>query len=96
MRAVRAAIELQEELARLNAELQRDWGVQIAIRTGVNSGEVVAGDASGRPGARDRRRRERRGAPPAGRRRGETLIGEAHAAAGRGGRRGRAGRAARR
>ncbi len=45
-RAVRAALELQEELARLNRELQRRWGVQIAIRTGVNSGEVVAGDAS--------------------------------------------------
>ena len=45
-RAVRAALELQEELARLNGELQREWGVQIAIRTGVNSGEVVAGDAS--------------------------------------------------
>ncbi len=45
-RAVRAALELQEELTRVNAELQRGWGVQIAIRTGVNSGEVVAGDAS--------------------------------------------------
>ena len=45
-RAVLAALELQEELARLNRELQRRWGVQIAIRTGVNSGEVVAGDAS--------------------------------------------------
>ena len=45
-RAVRAALELQEELKRLNGELQRQWGVQIAIRTGVNSGEVVAGDAS--------------------------------------------------
>ena len=45
-RAVRAALELQDELDRLNAELQRGWGVQIAIRTGVNSGEVVAGDAS--------------------------------------------------
>ena len=45
-RAVRAALELQEELERLNRELQRHWGVQIALRTGVNSGEVVAGDAS--------------------------------------------------
>jgi len=45
-RAVRAALELQEELERLNRELQRQWGVQIAIRTGLNSGEVVAGDAS--------------------------------------------------
>ena len=45
-RAVRAALELQEELRRLNGDLQRRWGVQIAIRTGVNSGEVVAGDAA--------------------------------------------------
>jgi class 3 adenylate cyclase/tetratricopeptide (TPR) repeat protein len=45
-RAVRAALELQEELERLNRELQRQWGVQIAIRTGLNSGEVVTGDAS--------------------------------------------------
>ena len=36
----------RQELTRLNGELQREWGVQIAIRTGVNSGEVVAGDAS--------------------------------------------------
>ena len=43
---MRAAQELQEELQRLNGELQRQWGVQIAIRTGINSGEVVAGDAS--------------------------------------------------
>src|SRR5687767_7546346 len=45
-RAVRAALELQAELTQLNADLQRGWGVHIAIRTGVNSGEVVAGDAS--------------------------------------------------
>jgi class 3 adenylate cyclase/tetratricopeptide (TPR) repeat protein len=45
-RAVRAALELQVELGRLNRDLQRRWGVQIAIRTGVNSGEVVAGDES--------------------------------------------------
>ncbi len=45
-RAVRAALELQDELGRLNGELRRHWGVQIAIRTGVNSGEVVAGDSS--------------------------------------------------
>ena len=46
LRAVRAATELRQRLARLNEELERDWGVQIEIRTGVNTGEVVAGDDS--------------------------------------------------
>jgi tetratricopeptide (TPR) repeat protein len=46
VRAVRAAAEMRERLAGLNEELERDWGVTIAVRTGVNTGEVVAGDAS--------------------------------------------------
>ncbi|MEP6910356.1 MAG: AAA family ATPase [Actinomycetota bacterium] len=46
IRAVRAAAEMRERLASLNEELERDWGVTIAVRTGVNTGEVVAGDAS--------------------------------------------------
>ena len=46
LRAVRAAAEMRTRLADLNEELERDWGVQIAVRTGVNSGEVVAGDAA--------------------------------------------------
>ncbi len=41
-RAVRAAAELQEELAELNAELERECGVRLALRVGVNTGEVVA------------------------------------------------------
>jgi class 3 adenylate cyclase len=45
LRAVRAAAELRRRLAGLNEEFERDRGVQIAIRTGVNTGEVVAGDA---------------------------------------------------
>ncbi len=44
LRAVRAATEIRTALAVLNEELLADWGVTIAIRTGVNSGEVVAGD----------------------------------------------------
>jgi class 3 adenylate cyclase len=44
LRAVRAAIEMRERLARLNEELQRDRGVAILTRTGINTGEVVAGD----------------------------------------------------
>jgi class 3 adenylate cyclase len=30
----------------LNEELELDWGVRIAVRTGINTGEVVAGDAA--------------------------------------------------
>jgi len=46
LRAVRAAEEMREKLGELNEELERDWGVRIQVRTGVNTGEVVAGDAS--------------------------------------------------
>ena len=46
VRAVRAATEMRERLAALNEELESDWGVTIAMRTGVNTGEVVAGDAT--------------------------------------------------
>ncbi|MGQ0668601.1 MAG: ATP-binding protein [Actinomycetota bacterium] len=46
IRAVRAAAEMREALASLNKELERDWGVTIAARIGVNTGEVVAGDPS--------------------------------------------------
>jgi class 3 adenylate cyclase len=44
LRAVRAAAEMRSRLEELNAELERDWGVRIRVRTGVNTGEVVAGD----------------------------------------------------
>jgi len=46
LRALRAAAQMREALAALNADLERDWGARIAIRTGVNTGEVVAGDPS--------------------------------------------------
>jgi class 3 adenylate cyclase len=46
LRAVRAAVEMRERLAALNDELERDRGVRLSIRTGLNTGEVVAGDAS--------------------------------------------------
>ena len=46
LRAVRAADEMRERLEVLNEELERDWGVRIQMRTGVNTGEVVAGDSS--------------------------------------------------
>jgi class 3 adenylate cyclase/tetratricopeptide (TPR) repeat protein len=44
LRAVRAAAELPIALAELNAELVRDHGVSLELRTGVNTGEVLAGD----------------------------------------------------
>jgi class 3 adenylate cyclase/tetratricopeptide (TPR) repeat protein len=44
LRAVRAATDMRIALATLNDELERNHGVALAIRTGVNTGEVVAGD----------------------------------------------------
>ena len=46
VRAVRAANGMREALDILNTELERDHGVGIRIRIGVNTGEVVAGDPS--------------------------------------------------
>jgi class 3 adenylate cyclase/tetratricopeptide (TPR) repeat protein len=46
LRAVRAAVEMQDALHSLNDELERRWGIRLANRTGVNTGEVVAGDVS--------------------------------------------------
>jgi len=48
LRAVRAATEMRERLAVLNEDLEREWSIHIAIRTGVNTGEVIAGDSSTR------------------------------------------------
>ncbi|TML95587.1 MAG: zinc-ribbon domain-containing protein [Actinobacteria bacterium] len=46
LRAVRAAVEMDATLALLNEDLQRDHGLRIETRTGVNTGEVIAGDAT--------------------------------------------------
>ena len=43
-RAVHAALAMRSALDDVNAELDRGWGVRLAVRTGVNTGEVVAGD----------------------------------------------------
>jgi class 3 adenylate cyclase/tetratricopeptide (TPR) repeat protein len=43
LRALRAAAELREALTPLNDELERDYGVSLQLRTGVNTGEVVTG-----------------------------------------------------
>jgi class 3 adenylate cyclase/tetratricopeptide (TPR) repeat protein len=76
LRAVRAAAEMRDRLAALNEELERDWGVRIEVRTGVNTGEVVAGDGSGGQrfatgDAVNVAKRFEEAAPP-----GEILLGE--------------------
>src|SRR3989440_741479 len=43
LRAVRAAAELRDALATLNAELAESYGTSLELRTGVNTGEVVTG-----------------------------------------------------
>jgi class 3 adenylate cyclase/tetratricopeptide (TPR) repeat protein len=44
LRAVRAAHGMQHALVELNQELLATYGVELTNRTGVNTGEVVAGD----------------------------------------------------
>src|SRR3954454_463447 len=44
LRAVRAAAEARERIAGLAAELGAAWGIELAVRIGVNTGEVVVGD----------------------------------------------------
>src|SRR3954465_5883953 len=46
LRAVRAAAEMRTALEDLNEQLERRWGVRLRVRTGVNTGEVIAGDPS--------------------------------------------------
>jgi class 3 adenylate cyclase/tetratricopeptide (TPR) repeat protein len=49
LRAVRAAVEMRTALDHLNNELERESGVRLGVRIGVNTGDVVAGDLG--PGA---------------------------------------------
>jgi predicted ATPase/class 3 adenylate cyclase len=44
LRALRAALELRGEIARLNEELEDVFDLRIEVRIGVCSGEVIAGD----------------------------------------------------
>jgi predicted ATPase/class 3 adenylate cyclase len=46
LRAVRAASEVREVLASLNDELRRSLNVDLSVRTGINTGEVAAGDST--------------------------------------------------
>lgn len=45
LRAVRAAAEIQDSIRTLAADAREQYGVELAIRSGVNTGEVVVGDA---------------------------------------------------
>jgi class 3 adenylate cyclase len=46
LRAVRAAYQMKLTLEKVNDRLEKGWGVRLENRTGVNTGEVVAGDVS--------------------------------------------------
>jgi class 3 adenylate cyclase/tetratricopeptide (TPR) repeat protein len=45
-RAVRAAAGMRERLSELNDDFREELGVEIVVRTGIHTGEVVAGDPS--------------------------------------------------
>ena len=44
LRAVRAAAEMRESLAKLDKDFDRNWGMRLQGRIGINTGEVMAGD----------------------------------------------------
>jgi class 3 adenylate cyclase/tetratricopeptide (TPR) repeat protein len=46
LRGVRAAFEMREALGRVNEALEAEYGVRLATRTGVNTGEVIVGDTA--------------------------------------------------
>jgi class 3 adenylate cyclase/tetratricopeptide (TPR) repeat protein len=48
LRACRAALEMQARLEALNVGLEQRFATRISLRIGVNTGEVVAGDAATR------------------------------------------------
>lgn len=45
LRAARAALEMHATLVDLNDELAQRWGVRLHVRTGLNTGEAVIGEA---------------------------------------------------
>jgi adenylate cyclase len=46
-RAVKAAVEMQEKMAELRAEIQRETGAEIRMRIGINRGECIVGNMGG-------------------------------------------------
>jgi len=76
LRAVRGANDMRTALAELNDQLEQRWGVRLQARTGVNTGEVIAGDPARGEGfvsgdAVNVAARLEQAAPP-----GEILLGE--------------------
>jgi class 3 adenylate cyclase/tetratricopeptide (TPR) repeat protein len=76
LRAARAALEMRDTLVGLNEELVARWGVRLHVRTGLNTGEAVIGEAPGGEmstvgDAVNVAQRLEAAAPP-----GEVLIGE--------------------
>ena len=49
LRAVRAAVDAQAAVARLNGELAQDWGLEIGARASVHTGEVLASEDTSEP-----------------------------------------------
>jgi class 3 adenylate cyclase len=49
VRACLAALEIQDEIARLAAEVGDRDGVELALRIGLNSGQVIAGEVGSTP-----------------------------------------------
>ncbi len=49
LRACRAALELQERVETLNEDLEARYRIRLAVRIGVNTGEVITGEIGGRP-----------------------------------------------
>ena len=70
LRACRAALEIQERIGRLNVQLVERFGTGIAVRIGVNTGEIVAGGVVLGEAVTIAARLEKAAAP------GEILIGE--------------------
>ncbi|MDQ3914113.1 MAG: AAA family ATPase [Actinomycetota bacterium] len=50
LRAVSAAVEIHRSIDELRARLERDAGVTIQVRTGINTGEVLSQTATGASG----------------------------------------------
>ena len=48
LRACRAASEIQERVTMLNEQLEERYGTRIAVRIGINTGEVVTGEVGSR------------------------------------------------
>jgi class 3 adenylate cyclase/tetratricopeptide (TPR) repeat protein len=46
LRAVRAALEMRTALEALNRELDGEYGIELAVRIGVHTGEVIADEAA--------------------------------------------------